>query len=200
MFSLPKFTFINGPAGSGKSTLATLLCNTDKSVYRESFANPIRDAILATFFPDEGPIYFSFDLREGAIKRKLFPYQDIFKVAQSGEKTFRDVMISFSEDWMKPQFGKDIFGRLALNRCAEQELFYDRFLFDDSGFPEEAAHIVKSVGAHNCLLIKLSRDGCNFSGDSRGYLDIFDVRTIEIANNGFPLEMLDTLALTFGAI
>lgn len=191
MLTLPKYTFINGPAGSGKSSLATLLCKNDPSVWRESFAQPIRDVLYAVFYPEEGPISFTFDLRETEAKTRLIPYSD-------NALTNREAMISFSEKWMKPVFGEDIFGRLCLARCRDQEMFYDRFVIDDSGFTPEAQYIISQVGAENCLLIRLHRPGCDFAGDSRSYIHL-PVNSITLINDGpKPESMLDALQLSLG--
>lgn len=192
MITLPKYTFINGPPGSGKSSLAALLCNNDRTVWRESFAQPIRDMMYAVFFPEEGPISFSFDLRDMSAKQALHPY------AKDAIHTNRSVMISFSENWMKPAFGNDIFGRLCYARCKEQELFYDRFVIDDSGFAHETEYIISQVGAENCLLIHLNRPGCDFAGDSRSYIDL-PISSITLVNDGpKPESMLDALQLELG--
>lgn len=201
--NLPKFTFINGPPGSGKSTLAELLVKNDGTLYRESFANPIRDMVYAVFFPDEGPISFTFDLRDGETKKKRLPSHIMHPDADNSRHLIsnRDVMMSFSEEWMKPQFGDDVFGRLALARCKEQEDFYDRFVFDDSGFAGEAEYIIEQEGASNCLLIRLYRDGTSFNGDSRSHIQLRpDVQYLDIQNDSSIEELFATLQLHFGTL
>lgn len=189
LLSLPRFTFINGPPGSGKSTLAKLICDHDQTVWRESFAEPIRSMIYSVFFPEEGPIHFETDLRDGEVKKSQFPFYE------GGSRTFRDAMISFSEEWMKPQFGEAVFGRLAFKRCTEQEMFYDRFVFDDCGFRPEVEFIVSMAGAENCRLIRLDRTGCSFAGDSRGYIELPGVKTTHMINDGSTEQLLSQLRL-----
>ena len=191
LLNLPKFLFINGPAGSGKSTLQKLLLSHG-NCFAESFAEPIRQTIYSVFFPEEGPIYYNFNLKHQEVKKKEFPFTTGLKA-----KTFRDVMISFSEDWMKPTFGEDIFGRLAFQRCVENDLFYDHFIFDDSGFAAEAMHIIKMASPENCALIRLYRDGHNFSNDSRSYIKL-PCRSLDLYNNGTEADMLDSLAAAWG--
>lgn len=195
--NLPKFTFINGPPGSGKSTLAELLVKNDSELYRESFANPIRDMMYAVFYPEEGPISFSFDLRNMDSKKAFVPNLGTNAPSISN----RQAMIGFSENYMKPLFGDDIFGRLAYARCKEQEDFYSRFIFDDSGFAGEAEYIVEQEGASNCLLIRLYRDGCNFSSDSRSHIQLRpDVQYLDIQNDATIEELFATLQLHFGTL
>lgn len=190
MVSLPKYTFINGPAGSGKSTLASLLCKADPSLWRESFANPIREMLLTVFFPEENPISPSLDLRSGEVKQRILPYSE-------ASFSIRKAMISFSEDWMKPKFGNSIFGKLAFARCTEQEMFYDRFVFDDSGFAEEAQYIIEQVGVANCALIRLHRAGHSFSGDSRMHISL-PCKSLDLHNDGNPSDLLASLELAWG--
>jgi 2-phosphoglycerate kinase len=52
---LPRFTFIHGPKGTGKSTLADLLARADSGIAVCSFAEPIREALLAVFYPEYPP-------------------------------------------------------------------------------------------------------------------------------------------------
>lgn len=193
MMQLPKFIFINGPAGSGKSTLATMLCEANTKVWRESFAEPIREMLYAVFFPNEGVIERTIDFRDGTIKkRNLLQFAGLKVNHVCVDPLVRQAMIDFSERYMKPNFGQDIFGQLLLARCQEQETWYDHFVIDDSGFAPEAQVVIAAAGAEHCLLIRLHRDGCDFVGDSRGYIDLA-VRTLDIHNNAEPAAMLDTL-------
>lgn len=197
--NLPKYTFINGPPGSGKSTLAEILTKNDPTLYRESFVNPIRDMMYAVFYPEEGPISFSFDLRVEANKAQSMAFLN--PEQPSHTMTNRQAMISFSEKWMKPVFGDDIFGRLAHARCKEQEDFYDRFVFDDSGFAGEAEYIIEKEGPENCLLIRLYRDGASFKGDSRSYIQLRpEVQYVDIQNDSSLEELLASLQLHFGTL
>lgn len=197
MLKLPKFLFINGPAGSGKSTLASLLCNSQTACWRESFAEPIRDMIRTVFFPNDGPLWEQTpDLRDGEVKK--LPLRGVAEIDDEAGCSVRQAMIGFSEGYMKPFFGDDIFGRLLVSRCREQELFYKTFIIDDSGFLPEAQYVISQHGPGACTLIRLHRNGCSFAGDSRGYISLDGVRTIDLSNNSVPLAMLDQLELEFG--
>lgn len=195
--SLPHFLFINGPSGSGKSTLAELICASHPEAFRESFAEPIREMIYAVFFPSD-VVNRPIDLRSGPIKSS-----SLIKLAKlesdekcfSSEVTVRAAMINFSENYMKRHFGNGIFGQLLFSRCVEQTAFYQNFIIDDSGFKEEAEYVISKVGADSCHLIRLHRCGCDFASDSRGYISLPGVQTLDLHNDGTPSEMLDLLAL-----
>lgn len=196
MLNLPRFVFINGPSGSGKSTLAGLLCSTSDKCWQESFAEPIRDMIRTVFFPEQGPINYDVDLKDGPTK-KIFLKQLANLDVKAVGPTLRQAMINFSEGYMKPNFGQDIFGHLLWKRCQDQSLFYDHFIIDDSGFAPEARFIIDQVGTDNCVLIRLHRNGCDFTGDSRSYVDL-PIKTIPVRNDSVPLAMLDELHLKLG--
>lgn len=200
--NLPLFVFVNGPPESGKSTLCRLLAESLPSVWRESFAEPIRAMILTTFFPDQGPIDYSIDLRDANVKAaQLLPLAGIEPSVQHGiimDLTVRAAMINWSENYMKRFFGDEIFGKLAYRRCQEQAHFYDTFLFDDSGFVPEAQFIIDQVGAARCALIRLHREGTSFAGDSRGYIQL-PCQSIDLQNDGSPTDLLRQVEAVFGA-
>lgn len=204
MLNLPRFLFINGPSGSGKTTLARLICEAQGSAYRESFAEPIRQMLYNVFFFKEDPFAPTLDLRKAEVKKSRMPFQEDLDEKGASDAdyiTIRDEMIAFSEEYMKRRYGDRIFGKLLFARCEEQSLFYSSFVIDDNGFAPEAQFIVDKIGADSCILLRLHRDGCNFSGDSRGYVDLPKVQTIELQNSGSsPKAMLDDLQLKLGIL
>ena len=81
----------------------------------------------------------------------------------------------------------------------------------DSGFDYEAEPVVRHFGAEHTFLVRLYRSGCDFKGDSRGYISLshLGVREIEYQNQsgvdvlarfghhllrvaGLPRETVDT--------
>jgi len=86
----------------------------------------------------------------------------------------------------------DIFGKIAAERVSEAmqlsdhfgEEPYDLYVFSDCGFDAEVHHVLKLFGNENAILIRLHRDGCTYEGDSRSYIELNDVRTIDIINHG----------------
>lgn len=209
MISLPLFTFINGPPSSGKDTLAHLLCEAVPSSYIESFAEPIRAMIYNVFFPNEGPITYNFDLREGPVKARSMPFQLLCEdegCLQHGTPhvcnpySIRDEMIAFSEEYLKRRYGQQIFGKLLWARAEEQMMFSNHFIIPDNGFVPEAQFIIDEVGPHRCLLIRLNRAGTSFANDSRSYIDLPGVRTLDLHNNAPPSAMIDALQLILGTL
>lgn len=191
--SLPKYTFLRGPNGAGKSTLAELLCDQDSDLMRVSFAEPIRNALLGTFYPDEifGPS--TIDLRDGETKKRPLPVQDAR--TKEANKThpyiIRQWMIDFSL-WMKFSHGEDVFGQLALNTCKRNEAFYSRFVFDDCRFKEEISPLIQDADPSLCLSITIQRADCVHDAglDTKPLLG---VRNLFIKNDGSPIQMLEAL-------
>ena len=79
----------------------------------------------------------------------------------------RQAMIYVSEEIIKPSRGKEFFGS-QLAKQIEEGCFY---CVSDGGFEEELTPIINKVGADNVILVQLTRDGCDFSFDSRKYFN-----------------------------
>lgn len=169
----PVFILLNGPAGSGKDTAGEMLKyhlrNKEDIVFQlEKFAQPIKDAMRVMC-----PVVFkvdSFDDYETSKEAKDRPREDFFG------KSSRDLQIAFSEGYIKPLFGEDIFGKLMLRRINENGQYRDDIkhiiAVTDSGFVPEAEVLVNHYGADRILLINIERPGYGFSGDSRDYIDL----------------------------
>jgi hypothetical protein len=129
-----------------------------------------------------------------------------------GDRSRRDALIHVSEDVIKPKYGKDYFG-VKVSEKLETSVDY---CFSDGGFREEIFPIINKVGANNICLVQLTREGCDFSNDSRRYLDgnlveefvinkktniikshilpeKFSIKTYRIHNNGSVKELHETI-------
>lgn len=115
----------------------------------------------------------------------------------------REAMIYVSEDIAKPAFGKDVFGVHVAKEVEDGK----NYAISDGGFEEELVPIINRVGADNIILVQLTREGCDYSLDSRRYFNgklvkeyviqktssinanhmlpnVFPVRTYRVHNNG----------------
>lgn len=191
---MTKVILINGPPRSGKDTVANLMSDywirtaNDYTLHKYKFAD-----LLHLFWQE---IFYAFRTDkdtdryvDGDLKSTM--HEDI-------GVSYRNGMIALSEDFVKPMLGKNFFGRLTANkilRDAEESHYPLVAVISDSGFVEEAISIVETFGAENVLLVHLFRDKCNFTGDSRSYinLDAFGVQTIEIENQSFKQLEVDTI-------
>ena len=92
----------------------------------------------------------------------------------------RNALINMSENVIKPLYGEQAFGLAACNSLSDGVN-----LFSDGGFNAELLPIIESVGAKNVLIVKIFRDGRDYSKDSRDYLDndYLGVECINVTNN-----------------
>jgi hypothetical protein len=98
--------------------------------------------------------------------------------------TPRQAYIAHAENYMKPLHGKDIIGKIFLN----QHLVVTPepvIIVADTGFVEEVRPTVDAVGPDRVLLVRVHAEkrGCNFERDSRSYIEIPGVASLDIENN-----------------
>lgn len=191
----PKIIFFNGPPSSGKDTSADFIHGRlGSSVYRYKMALPLKESChkmlglegsLEELEPlKELPIKF---LVQSGVIGNFVPNK---LVKETGEMTLRQFYIHFSENVMKPMFGDDVFGRIAveyLSRCDTPIA-----TISDSGFALEAMPIINYFGAENIRLVRVFRPGKTFAGDSRNYVEL-PVETIDLHNTGSLAEFESTL-------
>lgn len=161
----PKAIILNGPPRSGKDTLAEGLRRLWPSTSKEKFAQPIVDYMFSNWgvLPD--------------LVDKSLPPPGPFK-----GPPVRQIMIAYSEQFMKPLFGKDIFGKFAVRRIERTIVKAPLYIFSDGGFSEEIQCIVDYLGAENVGIVHLMRPGTSFDGDSRDWVTLPNVETFAIQN------------------
>lgn len=179
--------FLNGPPGSGKDYAANVLMH-DSGLHIEhyKFAMPLKRVIANIL---------------GVNVRWIEDNKN--KVVQPFNVTVRQMLIDMSEVWFKPCYGKEIFGRLltedvlAAQQVADEESVGhpDAYVISDSGFDHEAEVLIREFGTDNCLLVRLIRDGYTFEGDSRSYIELPNVHTIDIHNRGekFAFDVVEKI-------
>lgn len=121
--------------------------------------------------------------------------------------TPRQLQIALSENYFKPIWGKEVFGRMLATRLQRLPISGGGkriVVVSDSGFRSEAEPLVSEFGSENTFLVRLYRPGCTFDGDSRGYIKLSDlgVREIEFENTAgkhvlsrFGQEILRVLSI-----
>lgn len=185
-----KVVLFNGPPRSGKDTLARMLAEKlDKQrvttpVREVSLSMPLREIAYATtqFAAQmDGPDYEFF-------KNMVFP--------EFGGIDGRHLMISISEDWLKPKFGSRVMADMLMARQAIQ-MFDGVMLVRDSGFQCEIAPLIERYGVDNVYLVRVHRDGCSFDNDSREWVNLPNsIQQMDLYNNG----TLDDLRAEAGRI
>ena len=175
---MKKIYILNGPPGCGKDTIAGLLSPFFREV---RFKEALYDDVISFFSLSQNQAA-EFMLR--AVDPVLKETQ--WSRLQLGEKALspRDALIHVSENVRKPLDGKSYYGKqLARSLCH----FTDKqFVASDGGFPEEVKPLAAWDGG--VVLVRLHRDGFEFSKDSRDYIsdshapagcDIMDIELID---------------------
>lgn len=181
---------LNGPPRSGKDTAGEILAW--HGAYVTKFAKQLKEMVhrafdVTEYTPDFKRLVHAGHERFEATKDQ---HQSLLRGA-----TPRAAYIQFSEDFMKPLLGEDIFGRFVAKELVG--LNYDLVAVTDSGFKAEAEVLLKKF---DCILIRLHRSGCDFDGDSRSYLSLPGVPSWDIVNDGTVEELerklVEVLALS----
>jgi hypothetical protein len=172
---MPKLILLNGPPRSGKDECAKHLFKLPLTKHRAGMfphwfrmSQPIKDAVK---------VMWDMTSEEVALLEK---HKEKEQKGFAG-KSYRQVQISLSEDWMKQQFGPRIFGELALRRIKKS--IAEVFVCSDCGFPEEVVPLFEMFSKDDILLVKLHRPGYTFAGDSRSYIRIPGVREVHVQND-----------------
>lgn len=178
---MPTYILINGPPSSGKDTAAKILYNilydnqfrdADIFVHQDKLSAPIKSAFAGTMqIPIEEDLSV---LPYEAKKEAVIP---LFSVS------YRQWQIDFAEKFMKPLYGPDIFSKLLL-QAYNNDHTNDFVVVSDCGFQHEYDYLTKHA---KCFLIQLIRKGCDFSKDSREYVN---GDPMSIVYNDHPLSQL----------
>lgn len=180
-----KIILLNGPPGCGKDTAAKIINKKLHGFsYQYKMSLPLKEA-CHNLLGLQGTLEELEPLKDLAIKfliKKDSNHWSLYNlVNDKGEMTLRQFYIYISENVMKPLFGDDIFGRLAVENL--KQCHHDVVTISDSGFAPEAKPIIDYFGKENICLSKLYRTGKDFSGDSRGYIDLPVDKILDINNN-----------------
>ena len=170
----PRIIIINGPAQSGKDTVGALV-EAFTGAYRTKFAKALKDRAHAMLGLD--------------VAHDHFETQKDTQLAVFGGMTPRQFYIYFSEDVVKPVFGKRYFGEITLEDITMQVNYGRAVVVTDSGFPDEALPVCEAYPGQ-VELWQTHREGRTFRGDSRTYIELPDIEPEVITNNGTVQDLL----------
>lgn len=171
--------FFNGPRRSGKDTLGNYIFSQFPGCRLMKFASPLKQ--IAKIMSSINEKQFQEFEKPNSLE-KLAPNPQLF------DRSWVELLITISEQCLKPVFGKSIFGDIAARQLVGYTTSAHFTVFTDSGFVEEAIPIVDIFGKQNCHLVHIVRPDHTFDGDSRSYweLDTINHHTIQ---NLYDLEL-----------
>lgn len=187
-----KIILLNGPAGSGKDTIGRFLVDKLNKAGIYKFADPIKKAVAALFDLSPEEYQFYFETQQG--KNNPSP--------RFNNKTPREWLISFSEDFAKKNGGPQIFGKILGDKLRTNfsSGVIESAVVTDSGFLPEAEAVLNTFGNEvDVYLIRLNRTGYKFDGDSRGYIhlkELFPNNVVELDvhnNEGMVIHSVDNI-------
>lgn len=167
---------LNGPPGCGKDTIANMIIDKDNifnlgGLYfrKQQFKDVLYEHTAKHFKVDlDKFIHFASD-------RDL---KDSTSLAGLDGRTPRQALIHVSEDIYKPREGSDYFGKVTAARIRELAGSlggYVNVIYPDGGFESEIPPVESELDF--VIIIRLHRDGFDFSSDSRNYLYLPDTET-----------------------
>lgn len=145
----------NGPPGSGKDISADYF--KEQGFKHLSFKYRLYEETVKYF--NIKKTWFMERYNDRSVKE--VPHIDL------GHMSCREAMIYVSEKVIKPKFGLDYFGKQVASEISVDQ----NYCISDGGFIDELIPVVDRVGSKNFRLVQLTRDGHDFSIDSRRYFD-----------------------------
>lgn len=173
---MTKILLFNGPPRSGKDTSALTIERNIPHIGFDRFAMPLKLAFAAVAGAKVLDKYGTVEPYEST-KGEIIPWLGV---------SYRQWQIDFSEKFMKPLYGDDIFARLFVQR--NKNFDGSAIVVPDSGFYSEAAPVAKAFGEENTLLVRIHRPGFDFTGDSRSYLYSVSPNEVDVYNDGTQEE------------
>lgn len=182
-----KVVLINGAPRSGKDTAAKALRDLPdfrqpRSFVWEKFSMPLKTAFA-------GMMYECID-NEGNVDYYEDHKDEVVEVLGC---SYRQWQIDFSERFMKPRYGNNIFGRLLLDRLIHNASEGDLVVVSDCGFQIEADTILAHFNPEDVFLLSIYRKGKTYIGDSRSQLDVaqFPNSSVLINPEGKPEQFAE---------
>lgn len=174
-----RIVLLNGPPRSGKDTIARAL--RPAGFYQASLARLLKERVHRLFGLDVPFDYFEETKDQPRV--------------EFGGATPRQVYIDTSEKVVKPIMGRDIWARWLRQEMDNLDgprghrpefMGCNGFVVSDLGFPYEVTPLVQGFDP---LIVRLHRANCTFANDSREYVTVAGVPTLELYNEGTREEL-----------
>lgn len=186
------FILVNGPPRSGKDTFGKALAERFENVLVVKFATILKYMAHAIY-----GINYTASEHFDAVKD--VPASEFFG------RTPRDVYKAVSEKLMKPLHGPRIFGKLLADKLENEDLWGSQekiLVVTDSGFRDEALELIDRFHDDaQFILVRLNRgEEYNFANDSRSYIDLPGITTIDLDSSGTIEEFKQRVVNVIGAL
>ena len=179
---MKKVIVFNSPACTGKDIAAAHLVENLNKIGYDAHHKEVKENL---FKATKACFGIKDETWDRLYTRERKEQETPYLVSNSKYISPRQAMINTSENVLKPLFGKDVFGIMAVNSLEE-----GINIFSDGGFIEEVDCLREAVGDENFLLVHIIREGYTFDGDSRDYVQGIK-GTITIHNDGTEEEFLN---------
>lgn len=180
MIPLPPYVFILGPKGSGRQALANLLWEDNHMRMIASFDEPIREATLAIFYPEQ--LHTGVDLRNPVVLGANAPFT---------AAPLADFMSGLKQGLRN--LSPHLLGDLLKKRLSFGAVAYATYLILDADGPDDVKPFVSAYGADACCLMMVERHGFPLATTSAVWRGSF-LRTAVVKNpEGDPHAMLGHL-------
>lgn len=167
---------LNGPPGCGKDTIANKIVAAEEPYFlgrRKFIKHQFKDALY-----EHTAKHFQVDVDKFIHYASDRDLKDSISLAGLGGRTPRQALIHVSEDVYKPRHGQDYFGKVEAARVKELAGRMGgtiNVIYPDGGFGDEVVAIESAYDF--VLIVRLHRDGFDFTGDSRRYINLPDTPT-----------------------
>lgn len=175
----------NGPPSSGKDTAARHAYDhfNRTATFREAYFDRLSMPIKLAFAACYGGEVDTFGNNAAWEPVKNDPQEVL------NGKSYRQWQIDFSESFMKPLYGIDVFAKLFCRRNRRLAETNAIILVPDCGFDIELEGLRRGFPNARILLIRIYRKDYDFSSDSRDYISVATATTnsvgcIDMTNGG----------------
>ena len=171
---------VNGPPQSGKDTFAGIARRYLINSVEFKMSKPLKDIFRTTFSHINGKM----------LGLLLEEYKDK-KMYKEHEATPRDFQIAMY-CCLAEMYGDSVLGWLALERLKKE--IATHIIVSDAGRDEEVMKIIEAYDYSQVGIVELSRPGCTFEGDCRGYLSDETKRHVKYKaaiNNEHDMDMYE---------
>ena len=172
---MKQLLILNAPPRAGKDTIADHLEGWHRREFKGNLIDTALQMALMSYVEWNG----RYDLEAaGGLWMKDIPWGRLGGLSQ------RQYLIWLSEKIMKPLFGKSVFGQRFKDDLDFESDMCGRYRFvaPDGGFVEEVQPFLDDP-EWEVIIVRLSRVGCTFEGDSRNYLSNISQHEVDIENN-----------------